>query len=182
MKTIKFFLTGVLSLFVTVLLLRYAVLSLQYMTNEFTTIDSKDIYNFGFTFAIQAIILVALAFSSIAFAIASFKLTSKYYHIGAKAKRERQLLKHIEDEKYNELITKLRSTNDIATKSRYIDEYLGKKKSFSDVMKDILSKIKENRETTAETIIKERDTFDDNVVSSYADLNFEPINKEVHKD
>lgn len=124
MKTIKFTLFGLIALLVAVLSIKYAVVSLHYTTTDFTTIDTKDIYNFGLTFAIQAILLTAFGLFAIAVAVGAFQLAIKYYHISAKIRRDMALMKHIEEERYNELVNKLRATDSLDKKREYIDEYL----------------------------------------------------------
>jgi len=131
MKTIKFTLLGLLSLFISVLLLRYAVISLSYITTDFTTINSKDILNFGLTFAIQAIVLVAIALFALTVMVSCFSLTRKYYIKGSIDRRNAELLKHIEDEKYQELCDKLRQADSIEEREKYITDYLNPVKTES---------------------------------------------------
>lgn len=170
MKTIKFTLFGLLSLLIAVLLFKYAIMSLNYITIDFITPEDKGIHNFGLTFAIQSIVLTTLAFIALATMLGSFQLAIKYYHISAKERRNKQLLNHLDNERYNELISKLRSTNSIDKKKDYIDEYLNsdnKKTLFKNSLSNFINLIKDKRmeeqkrkqEAATNTMVAERDTF-----------------------
>src|SRR6478736_10426103 len=131
MKTIKLSLLGILYLIITVFLIRYAVITINYITTDFTTTNTKELVNFGLTFAIQSIILIALALICIAEAIGCFSTSYSYYFKWKTDYRNRELLKHIEEQKYEKICANIRSTNDITIKKQYIDEYLGKAKCTS---------------------------------------------------
>lgn len=124
MKTIKFFLLSILSTFIAILSLRGAIISLNHITTDFLTTSDKVIYNFSLTFAIQAVILVAIALFFISITVACIQLTHKYYLKGNIERRNRELLKHLADEKYNELVNKLRNAHSTEIKGVYIKEYL----------------------------------------------------------
>lgn len=129
MKTIKLSLLGILYLFISVLLLRYAVISLNYITTDFITTSSKDILNFGVTFGAQSIILIALALLCIANAISAFTTSYNYYTKWKLDYRNRQLIKYNEEEKYNDLCKLLRDTSSTDKKEELINEFLDTKKS-----------------------------------------------------
>lgn len=181
MKTIKFSLLGLLFLFISILLLKYAVISFNYITTDFTTASTKDIYNFGLTFAIQAVILSGLSFTCIATFIACMQLTIKYYNISAKIRRDNALLKHLEEEKYNDLVDKLRSTNDTVLKHEYIQEYLNKNPN------KLIGITPDNSIGVNNTgkLIKPNTTLDfDLLGNSYMkdNIEFERIDRNIHKD
>jgi hypothetical protein len=124
MKTIKSFLTGILYLFIAALLIRYAVISLNYLTTDFIPLGSKEVLNFGVTFGIQAIVLIAGTLYLLSRAIHMFAIAYKNYVAWGKDYKNRQLIKYIEQEKYTALETKVRSTNDPVLKEQYITDYL----------------------------------------------------------
>lgn len=189
MKTIKFTLFGLIALLVAVLSLKYTVVSLQYITTDFITTDSKELVNFGLTFAIQAIVLAGLSGITLATFIACIQLAIKYYHVDAKIRRDKALLNHIEEERYNELVNKLRNTKTIDLKREYIDEYLNrnntnpKVKDFVDFLKTMSKKVKEDK------IVSERDTFNYNAKEPIKSdlfpkdgIDFIPVDRNIHKE
>jgi len=127
MKTIKLSLLGILYLFISVLLLRYAVISINYITTFFTTTSDKEPINFGITFAVQGTILIALALLCIANAIKAFTLSYTYYIKWKLDYRNRQLIKYNEEEKYNDLCKLLRNTSSTDKKEELINEFLNPK-------------------------------------------------------
>lgn len=195
MKTIKFTLFALIALLVAVLSLKYTVVSLQYITTDFITTDSKELVNFGLTFAIQAIVLAGLSGITLSIFVACIQLAIKYYHISAKVRRDKALINHIEDERYNELVNKLRNTKTIDLKREYIDEYLNydKNKAINNIkLHEILNRLLKDRNKAQITkeepltskeasIIYEKEPIKSDLFPKDG-IDFIPVDRNIHKE
>jgi len=189
MKTIKYIILGIFSLFITVLLLKFTVTSYNYITIDFQPVDTTEVYNFGLTFFIQTIVLLAISFLSILNSIACFALASKYYKQWCRVRRNNQLLRHIEQEKYEQLITRISKTNIIEEKEDYVNNFLFTNKgrvkdnaytqslnATNDIVKAYNKKLER---TTLEEALKRVKEYPNISQAGYKSIEFEPKNNTI---
>jgi len=155
MKTIKLSLIGILSLFITVLLLKYAVISYQYITIDFTTIGSTEVYNFGITFLIQCILLLSLSIIAFGFTIVSFTQANKYYKLWCTKRKVMQLVNHIDEEEYNEVVKNVEKASNTLVKKEHVHNYLNKHRKALVTNAGIQAKSAEEQLRKTDDIVKE---------------------------
>jgi len=149
MKTIKLSLIGLLSLFITVLLIKYAVLSYNNITTDFQPLGTTEVYNFGITFLFQCILLLSLAIISFTFAIVSFTQANKHYKLWCTKRKIMQLVNHIDEEEYNEVIKKIERASNTLVKKVHVYDYL---KNKNKPLKNTADIVKENNNNMARDI------------------------------
>lgn len=159
MKTIKYFLLGLLSLFITVLLIKYAVISFNYIIIDFQPVGSTDVYNFGLTFFIQCVLLLILASASLTTSLASFSLSHKYYQKWCNTRRDLQLFKHIKDEKYNEVCKNISKASNSVVKEALLKNYLYDTPLFKEKIEKTNDIVNRNNKERVDNIVFERDTY-----------------------
>lgn len=142
MKTIKLSFIALFTLLISILLLKYAVISYNYITIDFQPVGSKDIVNFGLTFGIQTFILLASSLGILIISIVAGKSAYKAYLDSLIKSKDNQLFRHLNKLKYEDLINKLKSTNSTVLKEEYIREYIKNKEGKNFMLQQWLEALK----------------------------------------
>ena len=123
MKTITSFLLSILLTVISFYVLALAIHSIQLSNYTFTNNQLTGVFDFQFTFLFCALAQASVALFIFAQAIKVFNISANYYRTYQVNKRERDIVREIENTKYHKLFMDLNATNDADKKEQVYNEF-----------------------------------------------------------
>jgi hypothetical protein len=123
MKTITSFLISVLLTILSGYVLALAIHSIQLSNYTFTNNQLTGVFDFQFTFLFCALAQVVVSLFILSNAIKVFNISIDFYTKYQIGKRERDILKDIEQAKYHKLYTDLNATNSVDKKEEVYNTF-----------------------------------------------------------